>query len=134
MSLRILIVDRLQEVARKLEASSAYAVPWEDGKLNWADPIHVLRDSDVANSPRSALIVLKDLSAKSKRNGSAFEISPGIHALLFPVPFKGKQVALGCVMVRADDRLAYYMLQLAKIMLQRDDYSDEGVIDSTDDE
>jgi hypothetical protein len=46
----------------------------------------------------------------------------------------GKQVALGCVMVRADDRLAYYMLQLAKLMLQRDDYFSEGTGSSVGDE
>jgi hypothetical protein len=126
MSLRILVIDRLREVARQLDATASYAVLWEEGKLNWSDPIHVMRDADVTNSPRSALMTFRELEAKAKPNGSIFEIAPGRHCLVLPVPFKGKKVAVGCVFVLADDRLAYYMLRLGKLLLERDDYFSDG--------
>jgi hypothetical protein len=71
-------------------------------------------------------MTFQDLASKAMLSGSAFELNPGTHCLIFPVPFKGKRVALGCAVVRADDRLAYFMLQLAKLLLQRDDYFSEG--------
>ena len=134
MSLRVLVVDRLREVARQLEATASYAALLEEGKLNWNDPIHVMRDPDVAISVRSTLMTFQDLAAKAKASGSAFEISPGRHCLLLPVPVKGQNVALGCVFVLADDRLAYYMLRLAKLLLQREDYFSEGSGRSLNDE
>jgi len=33
---------------------------------------------------------------------------------------------LGCIIVRADDRLAYFMLRLGRLLLQRDDYFSES--------
>ena len=126
MSLRVLVIDRLREVTRQLEGSASFAILAEDGKLDWADPVHVKREDDATASPRSTLMMFQDLASKAKLSGSAFELSPGTHCLILPVPFKGKRVALGCVVVRADDRLAYFMLQLAKLLLQRDDYFSEG--------
>jgi hypothetical protein len=127
MSLRVVVVDRLREVARQLESTASFAVLSEEGQLNWADPVHVKRDADATASPRSTLMMFQELASKAKPSGSAFELSPGLHCLILPVPFKGKRVALGCVVVRADDRLAYYMSRLAKLLLQRDDYFSEGI-------
>ena len=78
--------------------------------------------------------MFQELAAKAKPSGSAFELSPGSHCLILPVPFKGKRVALGCIVVRADHRLAYYMLRLAKLLLQRDDYFSEGTGGTAGDE
>lgn len=126
MSLRVLVIDRLREVTRQLEGTAAFAILSEDGQLNWSDPVHVKRDDDATTSPRSTLMTFQDLASKAKPSGSAFELSPGTHCLIFPVPFKGKRVAVGCVVVRADNRLAHFMLLLGKLLLQRDDYFSEG--------
>ena len=134
MSLHITVLDRLFEVARQLEATACYAVLVDDGHLNWSDPIHVKRDEDASASPRSTIMMFQELASKVKLTGSAFELSPGKHCLILPVPFKGKRVALGCLVVRADDRLAHFMLRLAKLLLQRDDYFSEGVCGAAGDE
>lgn len=126
MSLRVIVIDRLREVAHRLEATAAFAVLVEDGSVNWSDPVHVKRDEDATASPRSTLMMFRDLAPKATPSGAAFELSPGSHCLILPVPVKGQRAALGCIVVRADDRLAYYMLQLAKLLLQRDDYFSDG--------
>lgn len=134
MSSRILVLDRLGHVARQLEATASYAVLSEEGRLNWDDPVHVKRAGDAAAPPRDPMMMFRNLAAKASPSGSAFEISPGTHCLLLPVPFKGRRVALGCVVVRADDRLAYYMLRLGKLLLQRDDYFADGTGGSSQEE
>jgi len=126
MSLRVLVIDRLLEVTRQLEGRAAFAVLSEDGHLNWADPVHVKRDDDAAASPRSTLTLFQELAVRAKPGGSAFELGPGTHCLILPIPFKGKRIALGCIIVRADDRLAYFMLRLGRLLLQRDDYFSES--------
>src|SRR4051794_30700074 len=97
MSLRVMVIDRLCEVTHQLEGTAAFAILLEDGQLNWADPVHVKRDGEPTASPRSTLIMFQDLALKAKLSGSAFELSPGTHCLIFPVPFEGKRAALGCV-------------------------------------
>src|SRR5260370_24850067 len=97
MSLRVLVVDRLQEVARELEATACYAVLWKDGKLNWSDPIHVMRHQDSGSLPGTTLTMFNELAPKAKSSGSVFELTPGNHCLVLPVPFEGKRLALRCV-------------------------------------
>lgn len=121
MSHRVLVCDRLRSVARELEASAAYAVLWEDGKWNWTEPVHVLRDRDPAHSPRSRLVTFQELASRCKMEGTAIEMSPGCHALLVPMQIKRVVIAVGFLVVQADDRLAYYMLRVANLLLQNYD-------------
>ena len=128
MSLRILVLDRLRDVALKLEAREGYAVLWEEGRFNWDDPVHVLRNETAEVSPQGTLNTFKELAQKAWPSGTSIEMSPSppTHGLLIPVPIKGKRVALGFLIVQGGSRTAYFMLELARLQLQRDDYFSEG--------
>ncbi len=84
MASRLVISDRVLEVARKLEASGVCAVPATETDWDWSDPIIVLRDRDPLNTPKRMVAIMQQLLPSMKRGGLTFESGTGTICDLAP--------------------------------------------------
>jgi hypothetical protein len=113
-------------VAREVEATELYGVMKAGDEFDWSDPIHVRPDRSPEQKRRVARGAFEELARRARGRRAAFEVRPAPpqHCLVLPVNVKGQRAATGCLIVRADARLASYMLKLATLLLERYDQAD----------